>query len=136
VALIDEFSRDRAGPTPKGISHDCIAALGGNDNTHADLVGGASINDEVCRNSLVTATNYLTKIAGLNDAVVTRQHHGGLNSDFAAALAAAGGKNRTTGTRTHTQTEAVNLRTTAVIGLVGTLRHLFSSASGRHSQVE
>jgi hypothetical protein len=28
----------------------------------------------------------------------------------------------------------VNLCTAAVIGLVSTLRHLFSSASGRHSQ--
>jgi hypothetical protein len=90
----------------------------------------------VRRNVLVSASDYLTKIAWLNDAVVAGEHRGWLNSDFAAALATTGGKNRASRTGAHTQTKTVNLRTAAVVGLVSTLRHLFSSASGRHSQID
>ena len=89
----------------------------------------------MCRNALVPASDYLTKIAWLNNTVVAGKQRGGLNRDFAAALATTGGKDCPAGTRAHAQTESVNLRTAAVVGLVSTLRHLFSSASGRHSQV-
>jgi hypothetical protein len=84
--------------------------------------------------SLVPASNYLTKIAGLDYSVVAGEHREKLDGDFAAALATTSGKDRTAGARAHTQTETVNLCAAAVIGLVCTLRHLFSSASGRHSQ--
>jgi len=90
----------------------------------------------VCRNLLLSAADYLAKIAWLNDAVVAGEHRERLNSDFAAALATTGGKNRASGTRAHTQTETVNLRAATVVGLVSTLRHLFSSASGRHGQID
>jgi hypothetical protein len=90
----------------------------------------------VSGHSLVPASNYLTKIAGLDNSVVAGEHREKLDGDFAAALATTSSKNRTAGARAHTQTKTVNLCTAAVIGLVSTLRHLFSSASGRHSQVD
>jgi len=90
----------------------------------------------VRRNVLVSTPDYLTKIAGLNDAVVAGEHRGWLNGDFAAALATTGGKNRASRTSAHTQAKTVDLRAAAVVGLISTLRHLFSSATGRHSQVK
>ena len=134
--FVDECSRDRARSAPKGVSHHRVATLGGNNDTHPNAFGWATINNEVCRNLLLSAADYLTKIAGLNDAVVAGQQRGILDGNFAAALATTGGKDRASGTSAHAQTETVNLRATAVVGLVRTLRHLFSSASGRHSQVE
>jgi len=133
-AIVDEFSRDGAGSPPKGVANYRIPAPRGDDNTHPIEFGWAAVHNEVLRDSLVPAANHLTKIAGLDDAVVAWKQRQGLNGDFAAALAATGGEDRSAGTRAHAQTKTVNLRTAAVVGLVGTLRHLFSSAIGRHSQ--
>ena len=130
--VVDEFSGDRSGSTAKGVTNYRVPALCGNNNAHPIKFGWASIHDEVCGDLLVPASNNLTKIAGFNDAIVSREHRRKSNGDFAATLAATGGKDRTTGAGAHAQTETVNLRTATVVGLVSTLRHLFSSASGRH----
>jgi hypothetical protein len=134
--FIDKGSRDRARSPAKGIPHHRIPTFGGNNHAHPNMFGWASINDEVRGDSLVSAPNHLAKVAGLNDAVVAGEHRGWLDRDFAATLAAASGEDGATGTSAHAQTETVNFRTAAVVGLVGTLRHFFSSASGRHSQGE
>ena len=135
-AIVDEFSRDGPSSPPKGIANHRIPATCGDDNTHPVQLGWTAVHNEVLRDSLVPTANYLTKIAGLDDAVVAWKHRQGLHGDFAAALAATGGEDRSAGTRAHAQTKTVNLRTAAVVGLVSTLRHLFSSAIGRHSQVD
>ena len=74
--FVDECSRDRARSAPKGVSHHRVATLGGNNDTHPNAFGWATINNEVCRNLLLSAADYLTKIAGLNDAVVAGEHRG------------------------------------------------------------
>lgn len=134
AALINEGSSDRACSTPQCVADDRIPRLFGDNNAHPIKLGWASIQDEVLGYPFVSATNHLTKIAGLNDAVVAGKHRRKLNGYFAAALTTTGSENRATGTGAHTQTEAVNLRAATVVGLESTLRHLFSSASGRHSQ--
>jgi hypothetical protein len=54
---------------------------------------------------------------------VTLEHRVWLDGDFAATFAAARGQDCTACTRPHTQTETVNLGTSAVVGLKGTLWH-------------
>jgi len=134
--VVDQVLGDSTRPSAKGVSNDRVPALRGNNNAHPIEFGWASIHDEVSSGLLVPASNNLAKVAGFNNAVVASEHRGKSNGDFAATLATSGGKNCSTGARAHAQTEAVNLRTTTVVGLVSTLRHFFSSASGRHSQVD
>lgn len=131
---VDELARDGTSPPTKSVPDDSVTALGGNDNAHPICIGWASVHDHMIVDVLVPAPDHLTKIAWLNDSVVAGKHRLELNGDFATALATTSRKNCATRTGSHAQTEAVNLRSTAVVGLVGTLRHLFSSASGRHSQ--
>jgi hypothetical protein len=72
--VVDEFSGDRSGSTTKGVTNYRVPALCGNNNAHPIKFGWASIHDEVCGDLLVPASNDLTKIAGLYDAVVAREH--------------------------------------------------------------
>ena len=98
------------------------------------MIGWELINNDALADVFGAASNNLTEIAWLNDPVSASEHRRKLNRDFAAALAAASGQNRAACTGPHTQTETVNLRAAAVVGLVSTLRHRFSSASGRNGQ--
>jgi hypothetical protein len=76
AAFVNECSRDRARSAPEGISHHRVPTLGGDNYAHPNKFRWAAVNDEVSSDALGSATNYLTKIAGLNDAVVARQHRG------------------------------------------------------------
>jgi hypothetical protein len=123
VARDDEFSANGSSPASKNIPHHGVATFSSNNNAHPIGVGWASINDQVLRDALVPSANHLTKVAGLNDSIVAGKHRDELYGDFAAALAATGGEDRTSGAGAHTQTEAVHLGAAAVVGLVSTLRH-------------
>ena len=98
------------------------------------MIGWELIEDDVLAHAFGATPNHLTEVAWLNDPVAASEHQLKLNRDFAAALAAASGQDSATRTSPHTQTETVNLRPAAVVGLVSTLRHEFSSASGRNGQ--
>lgn len=98
------------------------------------MIGWELVNDDVLADVLRATPNNLTEIAWLNNPIVASEHQRELNRDFAAALAAASGQDGAACTGPHTQTETVNLRAAAVVGLVSTLRHGFSSASGRNGQ--
>jgi hypothetical protein len=134
LTSVDENASNGPGATTKTIAQHSVSTLLGNNNAQPIDIGWASIDDHVVVNVLIPAANHLTKIAWLNDSIMAGKHRLRLNGDFATALAATSSENRTTRTGAHAQTETVDLRSAAVVGLVSTLRHLFSSASGRHSQ--
>jgi hypothetical protein len=75
-----------------------------------------------CRYFATIAHNS-AKSGRINNAVDLREHRRKLNCQFLASLAATCSEDRATRTGAHTQTEAVHLGATTVVGLESTLRH-------------
>jgi hypothetical protein len=134
LSRLNQISSDSSHLAAQPIADHGVSTLCGNDNSHPIVIGWESVNDDVLADVLRATPNNLTEIAWLNNPIVASEHQRELNRDFAAALAAASGQTRAACTSPHTQTETVNLRAAAVVGLVSTLRHEFSSASSRNGQ--
>jgi len=109
---------------------DTIASIGaldfalGYDETDEATVAflvGSDVDDDQripCSRSLSDRGG---EIRWVNHAVRARQHRGVSGGQLGAALAAAGGVDCAASAGAHAQAEAVRLRTTTVVGLVGPL---------------
>jgi hypothetical protein len=112
-----------AGASPDGVSHDGISAFRSDDDPDTASVRGDSITDQSRGDHFFATANDTSEVVCLNDSVASREHDESLDRKFGASLATASCQNGASRTSTHTQTEAVNFRTTAVVGLEGSLRH-------------
>ena len=112
-----------AGASADRVSHDGVTAFRCNDDADTAPVRGDSIAHQSRGDYFFATTNDASEVVCLDDSVASREHDESLDRKFGASLAAASCQNGASRASTHTQTEAVNFRTTAVVGLEGSLRH-------------
>lgn len=112
-----------AGASADRVSHDGVTAFRCNDDADTASVRGDSIAHQSRGDYLFATANNASEVVCLDDPVASREHDESLDRKFGASLAAASCQNGASRASTHTQTEAVNFRTTAVVGLEGSLRH-------------
>ncbi len=110
----------------ESIAHDSAADTLRHDepeSAHVRAAGG-DVHDCVGSADPFAEPDYTAKVVAANNPVRLGQHRvRGLGRDAAATLATTRSKDRTTGARTHTQTEAVLLSAAAVVGLERALAH-------------
>ncbi len=120
---VHQFTTYGMSPPAQQIANNSVTALGGNDNAHPAEVGWASINDYIGHDVLAAPPNNLPKIIRCDDPVVALEHRVWLDGDLAATFAATSGQDCASRAGAHAQAETVNLGTSAIVGLKGTLGH-------------